>query len=178
MSEIVKRIKSGDVGAFEETFHRWHAKLYGYILKKTASAALAEEVVQHAFVRVWIKRVDLSEEYPIEVQLFRIGRTILIDELRKAAHAKAYGDAQKHVAEAIVFNQFDYTDTMDRLEDAISAMPPIRQKVFRMSRFEHKSYQEIAKQLSISPKTVENHIALALKYLRQLSIFLFLMSLR
>jgi RNA polymerase sigma-70 factor (ECF subfamily) len=45
-------------------------------------------------------------------------------------------------------------------------MPPMRRQVFMMSRMEHLSYSEIAERLAISPRTVENHIILALKYLR------------
>jgi RNA polymerase sigma-70 factor (ECF subfamily) len=45
-------------------------------------------------------------------------------------------------------------------------MPSVRQRVFAMSRFKGMSYKEIADDLSISVRTVENHIAQALKQLR------------
>ena len=51
-------------------------------------------------------------------------------------------------------------------KSAIQAMPPMRQKVFRLSRFEHKTYREISEELSISTKTVENQIGKALRLLR------------
>jgi len=54
----------------------------------------------------------------------------------------------------------------NKLEKAMAQLPPIRRKVFRMSRIEEKSYLEIAKELSISTKTVENHISMAIKQLR------------
>jgi RNA polymerase sigma-70 factor (ECF subfamily) len=48
----------------------------------------------------------------------------------------------------------------------IANMPPVRQRVFTMSRFEHKSNKEIAATLGISEKTVEVHITLALRELK------------
>jgi DNA-directed RNA polymerase specialized sigma24 family protein len=45
----------------------------------------------------------------------------------------------------------------------------VRRQIFLMSRMEHLSYNEIAQRLSISPKTVENHIGLALRFLRGIS---------
>lgn len=53
------------------------------------------------------------------------------------------------------------------LHQEIAKLPPQCQKVFKMSRFEHLKYKEIAMMLEISEKTVENHIATALKILRK-----------
>lgn len=59
-----------------------------------------------------------------------------------------------------------------RLESAIQQLPPQRQRVFLMSRFEGKKYQTIAEELHISLKAVEAHIGKALTSLRKvLSIF-------
>ena len=52
------------------------------------------------------------------------------------------------------------------LKQVIANMPPMRQKVFVMSRFGNKTNKEIATELGISEKTVEVHITLALKELR------------
>ena len=46
-------------------------------------------------------------------------------------------------------------------------MPPVRQRVFIMSRLRHKRNKEIAEALGITEKTVEVHITLALKQLRE-----------
>ena len=64
-------------------------------------------------------------------------------------------------------DSLEYKELEDQLEKLISSMPNIRQTVFRMSRIEQLNYQEIADQLSISKRTVENHISLALKTIRK-----------
>jgi RNA polymerase sigma-70 factor (ECF subfamily) len=52
------------------------------------------------------------------------------------------------------------------LERAVQQLSPQRQRVFLMSRFEGKSYKEIAHELELTPKTVENHLLRALTAVR------------
>jgi RNA polymerase sigma-70 factor (ECF subfamily) len=54
-----------------------------------------------------------------------------------------------------------------QIEEAISSLPPQCQTVFRLSRFEGLTYAEIAQQLNISVKTIENHMGKALKIMRE-----------
>lgn len=160
----VADLASGCLQTFQTVYSLFNQKLYAYILKKTNSAYMAEEVVQLTFIRLWEKRETLSAEYNLSTQIFRIAGTILIDQLRKEAVSK------KHLS--VVEEDFALkTDTeqpemLHALEQAIEQMAPVRKKVFKMSKVDGYSYKEIAEMLSISPKTVENHISQALKQLR------------
>ncbi|SDC91822.1 RNA polymerase sigma factor [Pedobacter soli] len=160
----VADLASGCLQTFQTVYSLFNQKLYAYILKKTNSAYMAEEVVQLTFIRLWEKRETLSAEYNLSTQIFRIAGTILIDQLRKEAVSK------KHLS--VVEDDFALkTDTeqpemLHALEQAIEQMAPVRKKVFKMSKVDGYSYKEIAEMLSISPKTVENHISQALKQLR------------
>ena len=80
---IIKSIKEGNQIIFKQVFHEYHGKLYAYILKKTQSDYLAEEVVQLTFIKLWNFRSNLNEEYSISTQLYRIATTTLIDLIRK-----------------------------------------------------------------------------------------------
>ncbi len=160
----VADLASGCLQTFQTVYSLFNQKLFAYILKKTNSAYMAEEVVQLTFIRLWEKRETLSAEYNLSTQIFRIAGTILIDQLRKEAVSK------KHLS--VVEDDFALkTDTeqpemLHALEQAIEQMAPVRKKVFKMSKVDGYSYKEIAEMLSISPKTVENHISQALKQLR------------
>ena len=79
----IKELKDGDEFYFRQVFDQYHQKLYFFILYKTKSDYIAEEVVQMAFTKLWQCRQTLQEEYTISTQLFRIATTILIDFLRK-----------------------------------------------------------------------------------------------
>jgi len=177
MKELLN-IQNGCKSTYEAVYNEWHQKLISFILSKTGSQELAEEVVQQTFVRVWERRDVLSLNHPIASQLFRIARTILIDQLRKNAHARKYINHLQLYPAPIEHgdNTMDYRESLSRIQLIIDEMPPMRKKVFQMSRFEEQSYAEIARNLGISPKTVENHIALALKQLRKLSFLIFLLG--
>src|ERR1700761_6251152 len=85
----VKALKDGDEHYFRQVFDQYHQKLYFFILSKTKSEYIAEEVVQMAFTKLWQCRQTLQEEYTISTQLFRIATTILIDYLRKYSNKDA-----------------------------------------------------------------------------------------
>lgn len=179
----VTDIKNGDQFVFQRVFEEYHGKLYYYTLGKTRSAYLAEEVTQITFVKLWQTRERLEENLSISIQLFRIARTTLIDLLRKESHLSAVVKDLKTNSPASTSNesdQLDYNDTNRKLRQAINQLPPVRKKVFEMSRLQGMPYKEIAQELSISIKTVEKHISKAISQLRPYleMIFLILCSIK
>lgn len=166
-------LKSGSFHCFEKIYQQYHGKLYHYVFKRTRSGYLAEEVVQQTFVRLWEKRAGLSDTVTLDEQLFRMARTILIDELRKeAVKRKHWKQVAVSVPAATAEQNLMEKEMSARLKAAIERLPPERQKVFKLSRFDGYSYKEIASELSISPKTVENQISRAIRQLRRvISLF-------
>ena len=72
-------------------------------------------------------------------------------------------------------NQVNFKETKKRVEQAINSLPPTCRLVFVLNRYEQLSHKQIASELNISVKAVENHIIKALKLLRHaLSWLLFL----
>ena len=160
----VADLASGCLQTFQTVYSLYNQKLYAYVLKKTNSAYMAEEVVQLTFIRLWEKRENLSTEYNLSTQIFRIAGTILIDQLRKEAVSKRHLSVVED--DYALKTETDQPEMLHALEQAIERMAPVRKKVFKMSKVDGYSYKEIAEMLSISPKTVENHISQALKQLR------------
>src|SRR6185312_13404206 len=127
----------------------------------------AEEVVQTTFFKLWKYRHTLNEELPLVTQLFRIARTTLINELKKLQHARVYNNYKQYSSaegyEHIV-EETSYIETQLRLKLVVEMLPPVRKKVFELSRFHYLSHKEISQRLSLSRKTIETHINLALKF--------------
>jgi RNA polymerase sigma-70 factor (ECF subfamily) len=166
-------IKEGDALIFSELFNEYHQKVYFYTLSKTHSPYIAEETTQLTFIKLWNYRASLDETLPISRQIFRIAKTTCIDLLRKEANqAKLLqANSRRLTTEQSVTDAFDVKELQQQLAQAVQNMPPVRRKVFELSRYEFKSHKEIAQLLSLSVKTVENHIALAIKQLKHLWIF-------
>lgn len=175
---IVNSIKSGDQLIFKQVFNEYHEKLYYYILKKTQSAYLAEEVVQITFIKLWDHKENLNENYSISTQLFRIATTSLIDLIRKNNTSELLLKKLIEKGDNITINdtigKLEAKELNNKIVKALNTLPPMRREVFKMSRFEEKSHSEIASELKISTKTVENHISRALKQLRPFLTIIFI----
>lgn len=164
---LIDGLKASNEIALRKAFELFQEPLYRYIYDKTRSPELAKEVVQLTFIKLWKYRQSLKSEIALSSVLFRIARTIMIDELRKqkALRKAELTESRSHEWE-LVTESVSYNDTLRKLELLIKQMPPVRQRVFRLSRLNCYSYSEIAEMLSISTKTVENHINLALKFIK------------
>jgi len=167
----IAALRTGDPAIFEEIYRAWHERVYFYVLGKTGSEWLAEETTQMTFIRLWRSRDKLSDEIEFGIQLFRIARTAMIDEIRKE-HRKQRDRNLDTPAAHDGNSQQDGRELEQRIAVLIDSMPPVRRQVFRMSRFSGLSYQEIASELSLSVKTVEAHVSKALQYLRRMTVFL------
>ena len=167
----IKDLKDGDEFYFKQVFDQYHQKLYFFILYKTKSEYIAEEVVQMAFTKLWQCRQTLHEEYTISTQLFRIATTILIDFLRKYNNKDAVtaGLDVLHIEKGIdsTNEKMSEADLQMRISKAVNELPPVRKQVFEMSREQGMTYREIAETLSVSSRTVEAHIYKALKQIKK-----------
>jgi RNA polymerase sigma-70 factor (family 1) len=167
----IKELKDGDEVYFRKVFDQYHQKLYFFILYKTKSEYIAEEVVQMAFTKLWQCRQTLQEEYTISTQLFRMATTILIDFRRKNNNKDAVTTRLDGIN---IEKGVDSTnekmigaDLQKRISEAVNDLPPVRKQVFEMSREQGMSHREIAESLSVSSKTVETHIYKALKQIKK-----------
>ncbi|SEK26518.1 RNA polymerase sigma-70 factor [Parapedobacter koreensis] len=173
--EEVLAIVQGDEQVFEKVFQQYHERLYYYIQKQIGSDFVAEEVVQLSFIRLWQRRNKLEPTIPLASQLFRIAKSVLVDELRKEqtrlkyAQESAYTPFTDSLIDAI-----ENKDLLRHIQVAIASLPYMQQTIFNLSREQGLTHKEIAELFSISPKTVENHIAKALRHLKE-SLLTFLL---
>ena len=174
----IAALKESDEIVFGEIFQEYHQKVYYYILSKTNSAYIAEETTQLTFIKLWNYRCSLDVSLPISSQIFRIAKTTCIDLLRKESNRLKLSLAEKDQRNLVndISENIEKKELHRKLVAIVKQMPPMRRQVFELSRFESKSHKEIAQLLSLSVKTVENHIALAIKQLKHFlfSLFLFL----
>jgi len=176
LAEHIAALRKGDEFIFSEIFNEFHHKVYCYILAKTKSPYLAEEVTQLTFIKLWNNRSNLDETLPFSAQLFQIAKTTCIDLLRKEGTRTKLMIAKKQEQRPVTHatETLDNRELQAKLNQEVQKMPPVRKKVFELSRYEAKTYKEIAQLLSLSEKTVENHISLALKQLRRVLTILLL----
>ena len=176
--ELIRRFKNGDEDAFSFLYKPYWEKVYGFTRLYLVSSEDIAEVVQEVFIKLWEARHLIDEEQPFEGFLFIITRNMIFNYSRKKLN---YSFLKVTVLQAMEQeyeeeNKLELSDLKKYLSVLISQLPPRQQEIFRMSREQNLTYKQIAEQLSISEKTVEYHMGLALKYLRKnlylLSLFL------
>lgn len=139
---------------------------------------MAGELVQLTLIRLWQFRHTLSDDHAFEVQLFNMATSSLIDYFRKESSQKrklvAISNELPAEATTQEADNFEYSNY---LQNTMSSLSPVRKRVFILSRIHGYSYKEIARELSISVKTVEDHMVKALKHLRSTFLLLLLIAL-
>lgn len=165
MLNDIQHLKDGDHIAFEVVFKLLHKKVYAYFFKKTASEDQAQELTQLTFIKLWNFKHTLSAEHTLDLQLFKIAKTTLLDYFKKQANEERNLKLYYNKASEESSGQELNFEINQQLEVVLSTLPPTRKKVFELSRLQGYSYKEISEQLSISPRTVEKHISLAMKQL-------------
>lgn len=157
-----------DSREFERLFQQWNRKVYHYAFSKTKSTYIAEETVQRVFIKLWQNITQKNVSSSIDSQVFTITRTTLLDILKeeyRRKHAMERFPQASHTPHGLA--ELERKETEGKVEELIDQLPHMRKLVFKLSRFEQLNYKEIAERLHISPRSVENHIALALKTLRK-----------
>ncbi len=166
--------------AFEQIYKLYWKRLYAIAAAKLQSAEEAEEVVQELFTTLWEKRNTLIITN-LSHYLFSAVRYRVINAIRSKVVHKSYWDFYRTFiprSESSTEEVVQYNDLNEAFENAVNALPEKSQTIFRLSRFEGKSVQEIAKSLKLSEKAIEYHVTKSLKVLKvQLKDFIYLILL-
>jgi len=155
--------------AFAQIYDRYQKKVFRFFLKRIMNHETARELTQETFVKLW--------KSGGEAHLFTIASSILIDHLRRRAHERKRlsGLANKINADSSPANSSPHRvfETADYLKVVVRDLPPARKKIILLKMGAGFTNKEIASQLSISEKTVEDHVTKALRHIRAiLSILL------
>lgn len=168
---LIIEIKKGDQLAFQAVFDQHYPKMFHYFLKRTRSDEAAKELTQQSFIKLWQSRHTLSDAWSLDAQLFTIASSVFIDHLRKRAIERKYQhqleDDLDERPSLICHSHSDY-ESADYLDAVSEDLPPIRKNVFLLKIAKGYSNKEVAEQLSVSIKTVEDHYSKALKHVRSL----------
>lgn len=161
-----------DASSFRDAYEQFHAKVFRYFLKRTVLHATATELTQQLFIKLWQSRHTLNTAYSLEVQLFTMANSVWIDHLRREATSRRYFSPVEDL-EALDNRSHDQPasgtlEATDHFMLAMHRLPPVRKKVFILKNLHGFSNQEIAGKLSVSVKTVEDHLWKAMRVIRSL----------
>lgn len=169
IEDIVLKIKAGDELAFERVFKTYYPALHNLARGILKDSDLAEEQVQEVFIRLWELRDVLRDDLKLFPYLIASVRNRCYNLTRHQEVKQKYitYQRQRYREEILNYEYEDLTEEIiNKMHEAVNRMPDKCREVFKLSRFEGLSHKEIGERLSISTKTVENHITKAMKILK------------
>jgi RNA polymerase sigma-70 factor (family 1) len=164
---ILKLLKVQDMGAFDEIYRRYWKKLYSMCYRRLQSREISEELVQDIFTGLWASR-NSSSIGNLSAYLCTAVKYKVINHMAREMSRKSYSIAQlSNVYEGNSTEEAVLLDDLNTaLEKAIDKLPAKRQMIFKLHRQGNLSVKQVASQLGISEKTVENQYGKAMKMLK------------
>ena len=164
--DLLTRVTAGDQAAFAEIVRRYWNTIYSHGLAYLKSAPRAEEITQDIFMKVWITREKLAEVRNLDNYLFILARNQIFNETRKKINL-IYGQVEERTETSFSPDlQTEYKESYQQLLKGIELLPEKRRVVFKLSRLEGLSNEQIATQLGIHKDTVYQYLVKSLLFLR------------
>ena len=175
--QLLKAISEGDEKAFKTFFLYYYPRIKGFINGLLQSQEEAEDLSQDIFLTLWNNRSSLHTINNLKPYLFRISKNAVYRHIERTLLFRNY--QQKETEKYIPPLESNETDDNIHLKElellVVEKMPPQRQKIYKMSRESGMNNEEIARELSINKRTVENHLSQALTDIRKALFITFIL---
>lgn len=154
---------------FELLFKKFRPGLKNFANSIIHNEPEAEEIVNDVFLSIWDKRGTLSFDDNLKNYLFKAVKNRCLNAIKR--NKLPFQEMDETLP--VIANQSNALDRMEANEVQksitfhINRLPNKCKQVFLLSRMQELSYKEIAELMDISPKTVENQIGIALKFLKE-----------
>jgi RNA polymerase sigma-70 factor (ECF subfamily) len=165
----IQALRDGEHPAFEAVFLACFDRVKRFIAGLVRSEDDAEDLAQDIFAKLWEKRASLDTKRSFDSLLYAMARNAAFNYLKhKLVHA-AYANEYIRQEETDTPEELTFAKEIELLvEMTLCRMPEKRSEIYRLSRNKGLSNDEIALQLNISKKTVENNLSLALAEIRKI----------
>jgi len=170
-----RQLGAGDAEAFRHLFDTYFDRLYRYVFRYLQSGDESQDVVHDVFLQIWRQRRRIGLERDLRTYLYATARNHALDLLK---HRKVEQRFRESRAAALAAEQgigsapdpeseLEARELAAAIQKAIDTLPRRQREVLQLRWQGLLSYDEVAKLLNISPKTVAVHLARAFQHLRQ-----------
>ena len=169
IEDIIHRLKNEDKSPVDELFNYYYPRLYYFSKSILKIDNQIDDILQEVFVKIWLNRQKIGKAETFNAWIFTITKNEILSLLRNNIRDQTF----KHelflraVAEEYhTPNPVEFDEVKAGIDKIIADLPEERQMVFILSHTEGRSNHEIAMQMNISEKTVEDHITHAIKQIK------------
>lgn len=159
-----------DTRQFEQVFKAHFKALHAYAITILNEEAMAEEIVQQVFFKLWEKRNEIRIRQSLKAYLYSSVYNHCMNYLK---HEKVKQRHQHYIIQSgnggdeSAGRKIMLQELENKISGALNRLPQQCRTIFQMSRFEELKYREIAETLNLSVKTVENQMSKALRIMRK-----------
>jgi len=165
--QFLDRLRSDDKSALKELFDLHYLSVCQTIHKFVRDHAQTEDLAQALFIRLWEKRTQLEIESSLAGYLRKMAVNEAVGYLRRKKLHEDESVLEQETTGETVEQEYLQQELTEQVQEAVDALPPRCRTIFQLSRYEQLTYREIADQMDISVKTVENQMGKALKHMRE-----------
>lgn len=175
-AELMLRVKEGDGASFGVLLEKHRSSVINFLYRMVQNAAVAEELAQEVFLRVYRSRATYEPTAKFTTWLFRIATHLALNALRdhknekfqdrldddsSEAPARQVSDSRPSVEQHMV-----YQAKLAEVRSAIAALPDKQRAAVLMHKYEEMEYSQIAKVLNCSESAVKSLLFRAYESLR------------
>lgn len=180
-ADLMARIRGGELGAFSELVDRYQRPVLNAVYKYSGNRAVAEELAQEVFVRVFRARSTYERKARFETWLYRIVFNLCANASEYAKRRRAVSldqpvddDASLAVGGTIAgtvptpLQAMERGEVREQVRRAILRLPAQQRAALILSRYENKPHHEVSMVLGTSVEAVKSLLFRARENLRQM----------
>lgn len=168
--ELMQRLSAGNEDAFGELFGRYYPRVCAFVSCIVKEESTAEDIAQDIFLKIWERRdIFQGRVASFNGYVYRMARNAALNAIRRMTNIdwEQYIQIEETLPDESFEKEYYSREKELFIRLVVCRMPEQRRRVFEMSRYAGMDNQAIADELNISKRTVENHLTLALKKLRE-----------
>lgn len=169
LDKIVTELAKDNEAPLEDLFNYYYPRLFNFSKSFLKIEEGIDDILQEVFVKIWENRKSIKNTATFNSYIFTITRNLLLNELRSRLNKQNIKEEVGKLSiapEYSLMEQIEYQDLKEKVDNIVNELPERQKEIFVLSRTEGLSHKEIAEKLKISTKTVEYHITLAARHLK------------
>lgn len=165
--KLIKRLLKGKADAYQYLFSEYYDWLCNYVFILCNDRTLSEDIVQEVIIHFWEKRKTIIITSSLKNYLFKSCHNQFLQHVRREKmQFDSLDRIRWDVIAEVTLEEELYDFRMEKLTSLINQLPPRCKEIFIQNKLEKKKYKEIAIDMGISIKTVENQMSKALNFMK------------
>lgn len=170
--ELISILREGNASVIAELYERYWKFLLAKAFDRLKSREDAEEIVQELFVKIWRRRKGIQLKYSFKTYILASLRYEILHYIAKQQYRKDdislnSSELSEFWVQDEDFHSLEMKQLQEKIEQVIDTLPEKCKIIFKMSRNDGMSANQIANELNLSPRTIETQIGKALKVLKK-----------